>query len=107
MAIDWEIVKSSADAAATDFLDIIKPYLPALAREGPDVFEGFLKHINNKDWAQVDTLMYEKMTTQERRDLESEVVQGVRAAAIARFRRKKLVKEIATRALLRVVLAAI
>lgn len=82
-------------------LDVVKPYLPALARASTEVYEGFIKHLGDKNWTSIDQLMYERMTLEERRELEKEVVAGVRDAAQAQFDRKELTKEILTKIAIR------
>jgi len=101
MAVDWNAVSSQLDSAGKDVLDVIKPYLPALAREGPDIYEGFVKHAMERDWAAMDALMYDKMTTEERQELEKDVLSGMRDACLARVRRMELYKDIAFKVVLR------
>lgn len=107
MPIDWNKIGEIADEVGKDALSIIKPFLPALKREGEELFEGFVKHLLNKEYDKIDQLMYEKMTVEERRELEDDVIKAARDAAKARFRRKELTKEILTKALIRVALALI
>lgn len=107
MALDWNKIGEVADEVGSDVLSVIKPFLPALKREGEDLFEGFVKHLLDKDFSKIDQLMYEKMTIPERRELEDDVYKDARAAAEARFRRKELTKQILMKALLRVALAFI
>ena len=104
MSIDWTKLSALADETTQDLLSIVKPYLPALAREGPDIFEGFIKHLGDGDWAKIDELMYRRMTPQERRSLEDQLVKDCREAAIARFNRKELTKQIAFRAVMTILL---
>jgi hypothetical protein len=100
MAIDWTAIGSLAGEMGDDALKTIKPYLPALGREGKDVYEGFLKHLLDNDWPAINQLMYEKMTTDERRELEDQVYKAAVEATQANFRRKELMKEIAMKLLL-------
>lgn len=103
MPIDWSFI-DKLDDAGKEMISVIKPYLPALAREGPDVFEGFIKHFTDQDWAKIDQLMYAKMTVEERRELEDDVYKGALAAAKAKYRRQALFKEIAFKVGLRLIL---
>ena len=107
MAIDWNKIGAVADEVGQDILSIIKPFLPALKREGEEVFEGFIKHLLKKNFVEIDQLMYEKMTRKERRELEDQVYKDARAAAEARFRRIRLGKEILLKAVIRLALAFI
>jgi len=93
MDIDWDELAKMAGELGKDALTTLKPYLPALAREGPDVYEGFIRHVMDDDWPAVNELMYEKMTTDERRELENQAYQNALLAARASFRRKELMKE--------------
>jgi hypothetical protein len=104
MPLDWTKLEEVGDGVGEDLLRIVKPYLPALAREGPDVFEGFIKHMSDSNFVEIEKLMYSKLTSEERRELEDQVYKDAHAAAEARFRRIKLTKEIAFRAALAIVL---
>lgn len=104
MPLDWTKLSEVGDSVGEDMLRIVKPYLPALAREGPEVFEGFIKHMSDSNFDEIDKLMYSKLTVEERRVLEDQVYQDAHAAAEARFSRIKLTKEIAFRAVLAIVL---
>jgi len=90
-----------------DLVTVLQPYLPALARAGDDVYDGFVAHLGNKNWEAIDTLMYARMTVEERRKLDDEVYQGLRAAAVARFNRIQLSKELAFKLALRILLMGI
>lgn len=92
---DYKAIDPSMLQDAQDILRIIGPYLPALRRVSDEVYEGFLKYFQNKEWEEIDALLYEKMTDEERKDLLDSVYQGAREAAIARFERIKLEKELA------------
>lgn len=92
---DYKAIDPSMLQDAQDVLRIIGPYLPVLRRASDEVYEGFLKHFNNREWESIDLLLYEKMTKEERADLLDSVYQDARAAAIARFERIKLEKELA------------
>jgi len=105
MALDWNKIGDVADEVGEDILAIIKPFLPALKREGEELFEGFIKHLLDKDYDKIDRMMYEKMTIEERRELEDAVLRDARDAVRARFRRKELTKQILTKALIRIALA--
>ena len=104
MSINWEQIVDAADETGKDILSVIKPYLPALAREGPDVWEGFIKHLNDDDFTKIDEMMYGKMTQPERRELELEVLKDAYQASKARFRRKGIYKEVAQKLLIRILL---
>ena len=71
----------------------IQPYLPALARATPAVFEGFIAHLRDKDWAAVDRLLYEQMTPAERHRLEDQVYKDAMQAARDKYDRIKLEKD--------------
>lgn len=94
MPINWGQLENMASAEAKDLWTVLKPYMPALSRSGQDVVDGFVKHLRDKDWAKIDELMYMRMTPEERRELEDQVVADARAAAQARFDRIQLEKDI-------------
>jgi len=104
MAIDWQQIWDVADETGRDVLSVIKPYLPALARQGPEIWEGFIRHLNDNNFEEIDKMMYARMTLEERARLEAEVYSDAWAATKARFERKELYKEVAQRLLLRVLL---
>jgi len=103
MPIDWK----QFDEVGSDLLDLIKPYLPALAREGPDVFDGFIKNLISKDWGAIDKDMYARMTADERLELDKQVINDAYKAAQARYRQIQLRKEILMKVVIRLMLTAI
>ncbi len=98
--IDWNVVGTfmNDNPVASDFIDVIKPYLPALARQGPEIWNGFLQHVMDKDWSAIDKTLYASMTSEERLKLDQ-----------AKFDRyqlgKEILKDLVTQSLLRLVLA--
>lgn len=104
MEIDWEELQEIGGRAGKDFLEVVKPYLPMLARSGPDLFEGFVKHLNDGEFAKIDAMMYEGMTPKEREELERAVYSDAYQAALKKFERKELFKEIAQKVLLRLII---
>lgn len=105
-AIDWDDLFDKADDFGKELIDVVKPFGPALAREGPDVYEGFIKHLFDKDFEKIDQLMYSRMTSEERKKLDLQVTDGVVDAARAKFRRRKLVKDVMFKVLLRALILA-
>ncbi len=106
MAINWTVLSNTVGPEGLDLWTVIQPYLPALARQGPEVFDGFVAHLLEKDWGKIDVLLYEKMTIEERRALEDSVLAAARQAAIARVERIQLYKDLAFKLLLRVAMMA-
>ncbi len=104
MTLDWQELGKIAGNEGKELLDVIKPFLPALAREGPDIYEGFVKHLGDGEFDEIDKLMFEKMTPAERRELIAEVYKGARDAAMAKFRRKELTKDILVKLSIRIAL---
>ena len=104
--IDWDEIFDKADDFGKELIDVIKPFGPALAREGPDIYEGFIKHLFNKDFTKIDELMYSRMTAEERKKLDLQVTEGVLDAARAKFRRRKLAKDVMFKVLLRAIILA-
>lgn len=104
MNLDWQELGRIAGDEGKELLDVIKPFLPALAREGPDVYEGFIKHLGDGEFDQIDQLMFEKMTPSERRELINDVYKGARDAAMAKYRRKELTKDIMVKLAIRIAL---
>jgi hypothetical protein len=106
MAIQWDELLDAAEDTGKDVLSVLKPYLPALAREGPDIYEGFIKHLKDGNFKEIDLLLYEKMTAEERLELEAEVYKDAYAAAEAKFRQKELMKDILLKVVVRLALKA-
>lgn len=106
MAIQWDEVLDAAEENGKDVLSVLKPYLPALAREGKDVYEGFIKHLKDGDFKEIDKLLYQKMTPAERKELEEDVYKDAFAAAEAKYRQKELMKDILLKIVVRLALKA-
>jgi len=98
--MDWALISQIADQTGRDVLTILKPYLPALARSGQDVFDGFVKHLMDQDWAQIDGLMYARMTVEEREELAAAVYKDAYEATMQKFKNKELAKELLFKAAL-------
>jgi hypothetical protein len=94
MQLDWSDLLQMAGVEGKELLELLKPYLPALAREGPDVYDGFISHLRDGDFELIDQMLYEKMSLEERRALEEQVYKDAYEATAAKFRRKELAKEI-------------
>ena len=103
MGIDWSAVDELVGEVGNDALRIIKPYLPALARSGKDVFDGFVAHVLDADWPAVNVLMYKKMTKEERRKLDEQIYDDAYRVALHKFKRKELFKEVLMKVLLSLV----
>jgi single-stranded DNA-specific DHH superfamily exonuclease len=106
VAIQWDEVLDAAEDTGKDVLSVLKPYLPALSREGKDVYEGFIKHLRDGDFTEIDKLMYVKMTPSERKELEEEVYKDAFKAAEAKYRQKELMKDILLKIVVRLALKA-
>lgn len=102
--MDWRSLYAEADDLGKDLMSVVKPYLPVLAREGPEFFEGFIKNLRKGDFEKIDQSMYAKMSSEERVILETEVLQGAFEATRAKFRRKELIKEIGLKIMIRVLM---
>lgn len=107
MDFDWNQILEVAGEGGKELLDLLKPYIPALKREGEEVFEGFLKHLFDADWASIDRQMYTYMSAEERDQLDQQVYKDALQAARARFQRKELVREVLFRVCLRLLMTAI
>jgi hypothetical protein len=88
-------------AGVDGLVDVVKPFLPALSREGPELLETFVQYLKNADWRALDACMYERMTPEERRQLEDETYAAALAAARAQFRRKELINEMSMKLAMR------
>ena len=94
MQINWDELLNLAEDEGKELLGILKPYLPALVREGPDVYEGFIAHLRDGDFESIDRLLYQRMSAGERAALEDQVYKDAYDATAAKYRRKELAKEV-------------
>ena len=106
MAIDWEEVVDVAEDSGKEVLSLLKPYLPALSRSGKDVYEGFIKHLLDADWASIDQLMFEHMNDAEREELDQEIYKDAYAATLQKYKNKELLKQILTKVVIRIAIKA-
>ncbi len=94
MAIDWNVLEKTVIEEGKDFLVVVKPYLPALKRSGTAVFTDFVKHLTNKNFDEIDKLMYKSMSKVERAALEKSVLDDAYQAAMDNVAERKMTKEI-------------
>lgn len=94
MPLDVDQISTLAGDLGKDAYVAVKPYLPALAREGKESFDNFIVHVLKNDWPAVNALMYEKMTMAERRELEDAVYKRAVDATKAKLRRKEIANEL-------------
>lgn len=106
-ALDWDQLFASSSEYGAELLGLLKPYLPALQREGKEVFEGFLKHLFDADWTSIDRQMYTYMSAEERDQLDRQVYKDAWLAARARFQRKELIREVLFRVCLRLLMITV
>lgn len=92
--ITLDELSGAAEGVGADLVAVIKPFIPALSREGQDVYEGFIKHLLDKDFDALDALMYSKMTPEERGQLLDSIAADARQAARAKFSRHQLTNDI-------------
>lgn len=101
--LDW----SKLTGVSADLLLVIQPYLPALARAGDEVLNGFVLHLSNKDWDEIDALMYQHLTLPERQALDAQVLSGAIEAAQARFDRIQLTHQIVLQVVIKLLLLGV
>jgi len=94
MPLDIAQITTLVGDLGQDAYVVVKPYLPTLAREGKECFDNFIIHVLKNDWPAVNSLMYEKMTAEERRSLEDAVYKRAVDATKAKLRRKELANEL-------------
>ena len=98
-AIDIMTLVTTPQGAAV--WQALLPFIPALLREGPEVYAGFLEHFGKADWVAIDQLMYEKMTFEERRVLESQVYLDAVDAVQAHVDQIALIQSVALQVLVK------
>lgn len=110
MNVSLQDIEALATGSEADLLAVVKPYLPALAREGADLYNAFLKHLFDRNWAAIDGLMYEKMLPEERAALEQEVLGDAYSAAMARYNGIQLttaiLKDVAVKLLIKILVGS-
>ena len=102
MELNWKELSDLGEGLGKDFLEVVKPYLPVLARSGHEVFEGFIVNLTNKNFVAIDRELYALMSPEERLKLEQAVYSDAYKAALAKFERIELVKEIALKLVIRI-----
>jgi hypothetical protein len=95
MAIDWSSLNAAIGADGVDIINVVLPFIPALARSGEEVYAGFLEHLGNADWDGITELMYQHMTVPEREALEEVTYQAAFEATQAKYDNTELMKTIA------------
>lgn len=98
--VDLTSLNSITGAIGMDLITALQPYMSTLAREGQVVYDEFIQHFLNKDWARVDALMYARMTQDERDKLSAQVTANVRQAALDSIERATLTQEILLKVLI-------
>ncbi len=86
---------------------VLMPFIPALVRSGPEVYEGFIAHLNDADWESIDKLMYARMTVEERRQLEDQVYQDAYDAVLAHHDQVELIKNLALQMFIKLAMLAV
>ena len=107
MAIDLSTLESQLGTISSALLSAVVPYLPALATQGENVFNEFILHVKNKDWYNVDKLMYQYMSPQERYALDQQIITGVRDATTQKLANIKLTEDVAFSFALKLAMALI
>jgi hypothetical protein len=84
----------------------IVPFIPVLAREGEEVYTGFIEYLNQGNWVAIDQLLYKKMTPAERAVLEDQVYLNAVEAVQAHSDEVQLIKDVLLQILVKVAMAA-
>jgi hypothetical protein len=92
--MNWEQVVEAAGEDGKDLLAIIRPYWPALQRQGKEAAERFFQQMQNGQWDAIDREMYAGMTADERAALNDQVYQGARAAALDKYANREMLKSV-------------
>lgn len=76
-------------------VETLRPFFPVLKRESEELVDEFIDFVVKGEWTEVDRLMWEKMTDDERDQLSQEVLSEARDAVDAAFRRNEFAKQVA------------
>ena len=86
-------------------LQTINPYLPLISREGQSLYDDFIAYAVEGKWTELDSVVWEKMTDDERDALADSILVEARQAVDNQYRRNKEGKEIALKVATSILLA--
>jgi hypothetical protein len=95
MDLNAIIAALSAHPQVQMLLQSIQPYLPVLAREGQSLYEDFISYAVEGKWTELDIVVWQKMTEEERDALADSVLKEARIAVDNQYSRNKQAKETA------------
>ena len=107
MDINAIIVALSSFPKIQVLLQTINPYLSVIAREGETMYLDFVSYAVEGKWIELDSLVWEKMTQNERDALANEVLYEARRAVDNQYTRNKTAKEVAVKVATSILLAMI
>jgi len=76
-------------------LQTIQPFLPVISREGQTFYDDFISYAVEGKWTELDSVVWEKMTDDERDTLANSVLIEARRAVDNQYGRNKTAKEVA------------
>jgi hypothetical protein len=74
---------------------VLRPYIPAIQREGQSLYNDVIKSAILGDWDQVNTVAWRYMTDDERDKASAELLKEAQDAVDSNYRREQLAREIA------------
>jgi len=101
-------LEAVADADSKGIVEVLKPFIPVIIREGESFMRQVIDCASCGDWTQIDKIAYVKMTEGERDELSSQILSDARNAVDREFARnarvRKILFQITTRLLIMAIL---
>jgi len=105
MDINLIIAALGANPQVQMLLQTIQPYLPVISREGESLYADFISYAVEGKWTELDSVVWEKMTEEERTVLANSVLYEARQAVDNQYNRNKTAKEVAVKVATSILLA--
>ena len=83
------------DPKLSSVVSVLRPYIPAIQREGLSLYNDVIKYAILGDWDQVNVAAWKHMTEEERDSASADLLKEAQDAVDANYRREQLAKEIA------------
>lgn len=82
------------DERLKPFVEVLRPYIPAIQREGVMFYNDVLKYCITGEWDQLTAEAWKVMTEDERDAASTQLLQEARDAVDRNFEREKMAREI-------------
>ena len=115
MAMEEELLKTVSafldddgdDSPLMSVVGTLAPYVPALKKAGSAAVKEGLAHMQSQNWVQLDALLYEHMTSEERDELSNIILLNARKEVAEFWERRRDFKQAMAKAVLSIALALV